>query len=146
MALDVTKLPFNAFVGIENVDLNTGYLMKLPDKPEYQNHVQTVHAGAQFALAEASGGVLLLHRLGDLADQVFPVVRKVELKYKRPAKGELKSKGQISEEQMNQIFEDLKKKGRSLFSLKVDVVDGADQVTLQATFEWFVQMLEKAEN
>ena len=51
--MDILSLPFNKFIGMEPSS-DSAYLLTLPAKTEYENHIQTVHAAALFALAEAS--------------------------------------------------------------------------------------------
>jgi acyl-coenzyme A thioesterase PaaI-like protein len=51
----VTELPFNSFLGIRSAG-DSAYLLELPAGSQYLNHLGTVHAGAQLALAEASSG------------------------------------------------------------------------------------------
>ena len=50
--MDVTKIPFNALIGLAHSD-EPKYLLMLPVDEKYTNHLGTVHAGALFALAEA---------------------------------------------------------------------------------------------
>lgn len=83
--MDVTKLPFNEFIGLKLSD-EPNYLLMLDDRAEYLNHLNTVHAGALFTLAEATSGHYLLGQFNELPD-IVPVVRKVEIKYRKPAIG-----------------------------------------------------------
>jgi len=76
----------------------------LDNRPEYRNHLNTVHASALFALAEASSGYFLLNEFSELTD-IIPVVRKVETKYKKPATCIVFSKAKFQEIGKNEIFE-----------------------------------------
>jgi hypothetical protein len=51
--MDVAQLPFNRLVGLESAAGDSGFLVCLPDGPQYANHLGTVHASAQIAVAEA---------------------------------------------------------------------------------------------
>ena len=73
MKHSVTELPFNSFLGIELAS-DPAHLLRLPAGAQYLNHLGTVHASAQLALAEASSGEFLLRELGS-ASGVVPVVR-----------------------------------------------------------------------
>jgi acyl-coenzyme A thioesterase PaaI-like protein len=46
MAVDVTTVPFNQFLGIVRARA-PGFLLQLEESPHYQNHLGTVHAGVQ---------------------------------------------------------------------------------------------------
>jgi len=83
------ELPFNKFIGILTAS-DPGKLLQLPAGPQYLNHLGTVHASAQLALAEASSGEFLLQSFGSIAELV-PVVRRLESKFRKPAKGALTS-------------------------------------------------------
>jgi len=81
----VTELPFNSFLGIQTA-AEPARLLQLPSDKHYLNHLGTVHASAQLALAEASSGELLLRHFGS-AQGIVPVVRRLEAKFRRPANG-----------------------------------------------------------
>ena len=83
--IDVLEIPFNKFLGLQQADPNNGYIFKLEPKKEYQNHLGTIHASALFALAEASSGEFLFNQFKDYRLDLIPVVRKVEVKYSKPA-------------------------------------------------------------
>src|SRR5712692_3405735 len=51
--MDVTALPFNRLLGLEPAPSGSGFLVSLPDGPQYTNHLGTVHASALLAAAEA---------------------------------------------------------------------------------------------
>src|SRR5260370_42466796 len=55
MKVSVTELPFNSFLGIQ-ISTEPSQLLRLPSGERYLNHLCTVHASAQLALAEASSG------------------------------------------------------------------------------------------
>ena len=79
--MNVTAIPFNRFLGLRA----DGGVLTLPADPNYQNHLGTMHAGAQFALAEAASGQWLLSRFGAEAASNLAVVRHADVKFRRPA-------------------------------------------------------------
>jgi len=89
--MDITELPFNRFLGLRKAPAEGGALLVLPESPDYANHLGTVHASAQFALAEVTSGEFLFRNLPAIAGLV-PVVRRFEAKFKRPANGMLISR------------------------------------------------------
>ena len=109
----------------------------LGNRPEYRNHLDTVHASALFALAEASSGYFLLNEFSELAD-IIPVVRKVETKYKKPATSSVFSKAKFQETGKNEILEMLNQKGRAILQVEVSLFDEADVLIMQSIFEWFI--------
>jgi acyl-coenzyme A thioesterase PaaI-like protein len=133
--MNVADIPFNRFLGLRS----DGSVLLLPADAKYRNHLGTVHAGAQFSLAEAASGQWLLARFGDAAADYLAVVRHVDVKYRRPASGELTAKAEVPDEAARQFRETLDRRGRAAIEVAVQVL-GADQaITLEATFEWFAQ-------
>jgi acyl-coenzyme A thioesterase PaaI-like protein len=112
-------------------------LLSLPGSPRYLNHLGTVHAGAQLALAEASSGEFLLRRFGALAG-IVPVVRRLEAKFAHPARGRLFARATASEPVLNKLGTDLAERGRGIVKLSVEVIDQDQAVTLKAIIEWFI--------
>ncbi len=58
--MDVTALPFNRFLGLQTAPPDSGFLVTLPGSPDFTNHLNTVHASALLAVAEAGSGAFLL--------------------------------------------------------------------------------------
>ena len=133
--MDVFSIPFNKFLGLEPSS-DPAYLMALPAKSEYENHIRTVHASVLFALAEASSGLFLLREFAEVENAV-PVVRNVEVKYKKPANGTIRSKASLAAEK-TEVLETLKNKHRVLVAVHISLYDLNDVLVMQATFEWFV--------
>jgi hypothetical protein len=94
--MDITGIPFNQFIGLRKVAAAAGELA-LDAAPKYLNHIGTVHAAAQFALAEACCGEYLLSRFADLTEGNLAVVRKAEIKYRKPAYGALKARASLAD-------------------------------------------------
>lgn len=138
--MQVAKIPFNNHIGITTDDKNM-HELKLPFVPELKNHLGTVHASAQFALAEACSGAFLLERYPDLAESVIPVVRKADVKFKKPATGNLTAIASIDSDEEDTFLSRLNKKGRSSIPVSVKVEDNDGTVTAMATYEWFIQKI-----
>lgn len=134
--MDVFDLPFNKYVGLEQAS-ESGFLLMLHDRKEYLNHLGTVHASALFALAEATSGFFLLGEFGE-TDDMLPVVRKVETKYKKPARGVIFSKACFVNTDKVKIAEALNTKKRDLITVRVSLYDTEQNQVMQSDFEWFV--------
>ena len=134
--MDVTKIPFNQFIGLK-ISGKNGYLLMLDKRTEYRNHLNMVHASAMFALAEASSGYFLLNEFSEMT-YIVPVVRKVDVKYRKPATGAVFSKAQLQETDREEILKALIEKGRTTLKVEVSLHDEADVQVMQAIFEWFV--------
>lgn len=141
--MDITQLPFNSFIGIKRTAQPEIGQLKLEDLPQYKNHIETVHASAQFALAEACSGEYLLKHFNESAENYLPVVRRAEVKYRKPAQGKIYANAQVSEEHQREFIEELTKRGRAKINIEVQIVDSENIQTMTAAFEWYVQMIEE---
>lgn len=136
--MNIIDIPFNKLLGISAAD-NTDYLLQLDARKEYTNHLGTVHAAALFALAEGSGAQFLLNSFPDeMVGSVIPVLRKVEVTYKKPANGVIVSSAKLKDETIENITLQLNSKKRVLLTTTVDLFDTEIVKVFTANFEWFV--------
>ena len=135
MERSVTELPFNRFLGLEAVE--SPKLLRLPAGDQYLNHLRTVHASAQLALAEASSGEFLLRVLGPSAGFV-PVVRRMEAKFRKAAHGAVTSTVTTPEAALLALQAELAEKRRAFISIAVELHDSTSAHTLSASVEWFI--------
>lgn len=131
----VIELPFNQHVGLQIAD-DPAKLLQLPAGPQYLNHLGTVHASAQLALAEASSGEFLLRAIGDLTG-IVPVVRRLESKFRKPANGRVTSTVALRDG-IESVKNELSTKGRAIVSVVVELHDESGAHTLCASVEWFI--------
>ena len=136
MVSSVTELPFNNFLGIQKAS-EPPQVLRLPAGGQYLNHLGTVHASAQLALAEASSGEFLLRALGSEAG-IVPVVRRLESKFRKPANGALTSTVSTTPEAIEELRAGLASRGRAMVSIDVELHDESGTHTLSATVEWFL--------
>ena len=137
MKASVTELLFNSFLGIQ-VATEPSKLLRLPSGDQYLNHLGTVHASAQLALAEASSGEFLLRHFGSTKG-IVPVVCRLEAKFRRPANGAVTSTATAAPTVLEQLDAELASKGRALIPITVELHDESGAHTLSATVEWFIQ-------
>ena len=134
--MNVFELPFNKHIGLEKSS-DSDYLLMLAEKDEYLNHLSTVHASALFALAEATSGFFLLNEFQKL-ENIIPVVRNVETKYKKPALGKILSTAGFVNIDKEKILEELETNQRILITVRVLLYDSEKTKVMQSDFEWFV--------
>lgn len=136
--MDITQVPFNKLTGISIAD-DKAYLLQLDAKKEYTNHLNTVHAAALFTLAEGSGAQLLLKAFPEeIVSGVVPVLRKVEVSYKKPAQGIIKSKAFLKDNTFENILHELQTRKRVSLHTIVELYDEQQVKVFVANFEWFV--------
>jgi len=138
--MQVTEIPFNKFIEIKkNENDDPGLCLEFRD--DLKNHLGTFHASAQFALAEACSGYCLQKQFSSLEGSVVPVLRKSEIKFKKPAFSSVRAKGEISPDQIEQFEKQFEKKGRASIPVLINVTTQDGTVTMTGTYEWFVQKI-----
>ena len=142
--MHIIDLPFNKLIGLTVSD-HPDFLLMLEADHKYTNHVQTVHAAALFALAEGTCGHFLLTKFDGIKGDVFPLLRKSEVKYKKPAIGEIYSKVQLVNDTIESFTANFIEKSRALMLLKVELFDVNGILVFQGDFEWFVSKVTNAQ-
>ncbi|MFE4372633.1 DUF4442 domain-containing protein [Streptomyces sp. NPDC056835] len=81
-------VPMVRTLGLEFLEI-TGEraVLRLPDQPDYHNHVGGPHAGAMFTLAESASGAIVLAAFGDQLKRAVPLAVTADIGYKKLAKG-----------------------------------------------------------
>ncbi|MFA6977689.1 MAG: YiiD C-terminal domain-containing protein [Ignavibacteriaceae bacterium] len=137
--MDILKIPFVNKVGLKK---NSDGVLELAIEPEVQNHLQSIHAGAQFTLAETASGELLQTLFPELVENVIPVLRDAQIKFKCPAQKTITAHPSIPEEKSIVFKNQLLQKGRALIEVNVEVKDAEGVVTCSGVFNWFIQKIK----
>lgn len=135
--MDICKLPYNQMIGLESADGDSDFLVKLSDDPKYGNHLGTVHASALFAVAEAGSGAFLVQQFGEGSGFV-PVVRRVEVKFRKPASGRVAARCVVAPEAIARWSDELESRGRVIAAVPMEVLDEGGTVALSGVVEWFI--------
>ena len=133
-----TDLALNSALGMREAPAGAAHILELPDSPLLKNHVGTMHAAAQFALAESASGACLQRQFPKLADKVIAVVRQANVKYRKPATGDLFAFAEVDETTRTKLEENLKTRPVAQALVNVSLKDARGTVTLTASFEWFL--------
>ncbi|MBN6740436.1 DUF4442 domain-containing protein [Acidithiobacillus sp. MC6.1] len=135
--MDIAQLPFNKLIGLELAPQGSGFMVSIPDHPQYFNHLGTVHGSALVAVAEAGSGEFLLRQLGHNKGFV-PVVRKLTAKFRKPATGQVFSRCSTTQDVIDAWSAELASRGRLLASVPMEVVDSRGEVVMSALVQWFI--------
>lgn len=143
--MHVTDLPLNQAMGMRLDVAGEKHLIEMPETPLLLNHLRTVHASVQFALAEACSGELLLKTLGAAQEKVFAVLRTSSVKFRKPARGLLRASASLSEDLESLLIDKITLRGRMLVSVEVEVLDTQNIVTMTGQFDWLLQLMSGEE-
>ncbi len=123
--------PFTDYLGIETDTL--AYETRL------QNHLGSIHAGAQFTFAERASGMYLASLFPDIKAQVIPLLRESNMKYKKQALSALSAKASVDESQLQRFKKSFDAKGRASIVVDVALEDSEGDVVCVGSFKWFVE-------
>ena len=137
--MNVIEIPFVKKVGITKTKNNE---LELAFREDTHNHLETMHASAQFTLAETASGEFLQSLFPELVGKVIPVLRDATVKFKKPAVRNIIAYPSISDESREKFDTQFAKKGRASMSVQVDIKDSENTVTCITTCNWFVQKIE----
>ncbi|MFJ8074013.1 DUF4442 domain-containing protein [Streptomyces sp. NPDC096176] len=110
-------------------------VLRLPDEPEYHNHVGGPHAGAMFTLAESASGAVVLAAFGDQLGRAVPLPVKAETSYKKLAKGVLTATATLGRP-IADVVKELDAGERPEFPVTVDIQRADGAVTGDMTIIW----------
>jgi acyl-coenzyme A thioesterase PaaI-like protein len=136
--LKATDLAYNRALGLRDAPAGAEHLLELPFAPPLHNHIGTMHAAAQFSLAEAASAECLQRHFGAAVGEVFAVVRGVEVKYRKPASGDLLAYGRPDDATRDHLVADLAGRGRTNAVILIDLKDRSGTLTFHGKFEWFI--------
>lgn len=135
--MKIADIPFNRHIALELCDGEKG-VMRLKSSPEMANHLGTIHASAQFALAEACSGQFMLGSFPEYADDYVAVLRKSQVRYKSQTKENIYGLAESDEDAVSLFRARLERKQRSLIPVRVILRDEKGEITMEGTFDWFV--------
>jgi acyl-coenzyme A thioesterase PaaI-like protein len=124
-------IPFLKIVGIKDGILDNHH--------DVQNHIGSIHAGAQFTFAETASGVYLSSLFSDKEGEYVPLLREASVKYKKQALTTLRSEVFVKEIALEKFLESYARKGRASIVAEVKLLDKVGDVTCVGSFKWYVQ-------
>jgi acyl-coenzyme A thioesterase PaaI-like protein len=136
--LQATDIPFVRHIGIAQ----EGMQLSLHPDGTLSNHLNTLHAGAQYTLAETQSGLYLQQLFPELEGSVIPLLRDARIKYRQPAVTALTTTATATQHDVETFKARFDAKGRASIAINVEVRDTSGALNAEATFTWFVQAHE----
>jgi acyl-coenzyme A thioesterase PaaI-like protein len=91
-----------------------------------QNHIGSMYAGALFTLAEIPGGALFMTSFD--VQGYYPIIKEMNLRFRRPATGDILVEARLSEEQVAQITAQADADGKADYRLELELKDANGEV------------------
>ena len=137
-AVHPSELPFSQALGLRPAPAGAAHLLELPCTDVTRNHVATMHAAAQFALAEAASAVCLQREFPEFSDRVFAVVRGSQVKYRKAATSTLYAFARADDATRAHLASDLATRTRTSATVLVELKDADGNVAFAGSFDWFI--------
>ncbi|MFJ8000337.1 DUF4442 domain-containing protein [Streptomyces sp. NPDC096310] len=132
-------VPMARTLGLAYLEITTERaVVRLPDQPDYHNHVGGPHAGAMFTLAESASGAIVIAAFGHLLDRVVPLAVKAEISYKKLAMGPVTATAVLGRPAADVVAE-LDAGGRPEFPVAVTLTREDGAVTGEMTVVWILR-------
>ncbi|MGC5534175.1 DUF4442 domain-containing protein [Streptomyces sp. SR-10] len=110
-------------------------VVRLPDQPDYHNHLGGPHAGAMFTLAESASGAIVIAAFGDQISRAVPLAVKAEIGYKKLAKGEVTATATLGRP-IADVVAELDAGQRPEFPVAIEIRRADGAVTGEMTVVW----------
>ncbi|MDF3291871.1 MULTISPECIES: DUF4442 domain-containing protein [Streptomyces] len=110
-------------------------VLRLPDQPEYHNHIAGPHAGAMFTLAESASGAIVLAAFGDQLSRAVPLAVRAEIGYKKLAMGPVTATATLGRP-IAEVIAELDAGQRPEFPVSIAIQREDEAVTGEMTVVW----------
>ncbi|MYV53805.1 DUF4442 domain-containing protein [Streptomyces sp. SID3212] len=110
-------------------------VVRLPDRPEYHNHVGGPHAGAMFTLAESASGAIVIAAFGDQFHRAVPLAVNAAISYRKLAMGVVTATASLGRP-VADVVAQLDAGERPEFPVTVDLTRADGAVTAEMTVVW----------
>jgi hypothetical protein len=134
------NIPLSEFLGISR---NESGKLFLPISDSIKNHLGTVHAAAQFALAELASGMYLEDIFPEYKNNVYAVLRKTQTRYRSPGETELTAFPFAGSEEISNLQNNLEARNRGTIIVTVKLMDYCGKCVFEGVFEWYIQRFTK---
>ena len=133
-------IPMNATVGVRITDVGVGWATgECPDTAPYRNHLGTIHAGAQFLLAEAVSGAAFAGAFAAQLAQAVPLIEKLETHYVGRAVGSITARAEIELASIAVAHATYAADGKARLIVKVAVQDAENKDVMRAVAHWYLR-------
>ncbi|MCP9207826.1 DUF4442 domain-containing protein [Streptomyces cucumeris] len=110
-------------------------VLRLPDQPDFHNHVGGPHAGAMFTLAESASGAIVIAAFGDQLGRAVPLAVRSEIAFKKLAMGPVTATARLGRPVADVIAE-LDAGERPEFPVNVEITREDGAVTGEMSITW----------
>ncbi|MDV6374105.1 PaaI family thioesterase [Deinococcus arenicola] len=133
-------IPLNATVGVGITDVGVGWATgECPDTPAFHNHLGTIHAGAQFLLAEAVSGAAFAGAFAAQLAGAVPLIERLDTQYVGRAQGSLSARAEARAADLPAALQAYGAEGKARLVIEVSVRDGENREGMQVVAHWYLR-------
>lgn len=141
IAASLELIPYTLEMGLVIERAANGEVeMTLPDATSNQNMIGIVHAGALYTFGETVAGIAAGF---DLLDKAFPLARKAQIRYLRPARGAIRGYARVAPSDSERVLAELTRDGRSELSVAVSLLDANGKTVAEMDVDYAFRPREK---
>jgi thioesterase domain-containing protein len=123
-------IQFVAHTGLRVVEMRGGYVKCVMPFEGNGNHIGTMYAGALFTLADIAAGALFLASFD--AAQYFAVVKQLDLRFLKPANGDVTVECTMSEDEISALSTEVAQRSKADFILESELIGGSGTVVAES--------------
>ena len=120
------KIAFVKRMNLKAEVLEPGFVRLRVPLAGNENHIGSMYAGALFTLAEIPGGALFLTSFD--VSKFYPIVKEMNLRFRRPATGDIVVEARISAEEIERLQGEAQANGKAEYVLELQLTDGSGEV------------------
>jgi thioesterase domain-containing protein len=120
------KIAFVKRMNLKAEVLEPGFVRLRVPLAGNENHIGSIYAGALFTLAEIPGGALFLTSFD--ASKFYPIVKEMNLRFRRPATGDIVVEARLSAEEIERLQNEAQANGKAEYVLELQLTDGSGEV------------------
>jgi thioesterase domain-containing protein len=113
-------------MGLKVISMRERHVKLLMPLQKNVNHVGSMYAGSLFTLGEIMGGAIFIASFN--IDQYYPLVKEVQIRYRRPALTDITVEAALSEDRIEHILKTIEEKGKADFNLDLELLDAKGEV------------------
>jgi uncharacterized protein (TIGR00369 family) len=133
-------VPFAGHLNLEITEITAGEAkVRLPRRPELNNHVGSQHAGALFTVAETASGAAFVGAFAIRMGEITPLARRAEIEYLKIANGVITASATLGIEAADALAT-LDANGKVEFPCEVVLTDESGTEVATATVHWHVRL------
>ena len=120
------KIAFVKRMNLKAEVLEPGFVRLRVPLAGNENHIGSMYAGALFTLAEIPCGALFLTSFD--ASKFYPIVKEMNLRFRRPATGDIVVEARLSDEEIERLQNEAQANGKAEYVLELQLTDGSGEV------------------